>query len=126
MADLQMRFDNTPFGGNQNITLDPSDMPDWFPWGEQYKENVLRADNGKTWKYTWYRKERAELTFSGVGTHLVATFGSIASEGVEFLMYKDVNTASSGTGTFVFTGEFAYQPISPNVADFSFPVEELS
>ena len=129
MADpLQFRFDNTPFGGNQDKTLDPVEMPDWSPEGEQVKENLLRGDSGKVWKYTWYRKQQRHYSFSGVATSLVGTFGSLASEGVEFLVYFDVNDDSpqSGTGTYVFTGgAFGFTSLSPDVADFEFPIEEL-
>lgn len=127
MADIRHRFDNTPFGGAQNVTLQPSEMPDWYANDQVVKENFHRGDNGKAWKYTWYRKDSYTVSFRGVATHLVATFGSIASEGVAFLFYKDTSVANSGTGTYVYSGgAFVDSPFAPNLTDFDFSVERLS
>ena len=126
MPDIQHLFRNTYFGGSQNITLNPSEMPDWYPHDQIVKENFHRGDNGQSWKYTWFRKPSYNLLFRGVGTHMAATFGSLASEGVAILFIDDINTANSGTGTYAYSGgAFMHSPISPNLTDFDFPIERL-
>ena len=57
MADIRYRFDNTPWGGNHNVTLTLEEMPDWSPVGQEVRENQMRASGGRLWKYNWYRKE---------------------------------------------------------------------
>ena len=121
MADIIYRFDNTPFGGNFNVTIGVNEMPDFHPIGEEVKENVYNGNRGKIWRYQWYRKQAIGLAFNGVGALLAATMGSIAIEHVAFLWYKDLNNAG-GTGTMMYLGEFEQSPVSPNVTDFGFPM----
>jgi len=92
MANIVYRFDNTPFGGNQNVSLSEDEMPDYYPIGQDAKRNQIVSDSGRAWTYTWYRKELDSINFQGVGTALVATMGSIVSEDVAFLFYKDTST----------------------------------
>src|SRR3990167_7311297 len=105
MAEIIYRFDNTPFGGNQNFTCTPPDMPNWHPYGEEVKENVFTGYRGAKWRYQWYRKQSVQLSFDGVGTSVAATMGSFAKEHVNFLWYKDLLNAG-GTGTMIYLGEF--------------------
>lgn len=125
MPNIIYRFDNTPFGGNQNVTLSIDEMPDWFPKGQEVKRNLIRGNRGKLWSYTWYRKERVRMGFFGVGTAIVGTMGSLASEDVPFLWYKDTTT-NMGTGTMMFVGDaFEYTPLTPEQNDFVFEMEAL-
>jgi len=127
MADVIYRFDNIPWGGNHNVELEVDEMPDWSPIGQQMHENFLRSNNGKVWKYEWYRKDAVNLSFRGVGTAILATMGSIVREGVSFRWFEDINsgvTDGSGTGTMVYNaGAFEYQPLTPNLNDFDFSME---
>jgi len=123
MADIIYRFDNTPWGGNHNRTLTTDEMPNFFPIGEDVKQDVFFGDGGKTWKYDWYRKQVFELAFDAVGTAIAATMGSIAREGVWFRWYKDIDN-DGGTGTMVFLGEWSYNQLAPDLVEFSFSMRE--
>ena len=126
MPSPQYRFDNTPWGGNHNVELTLDEMPNWFPIDQEVKENLIRANGGKLWKYEWYRKEKETLQFEAVGSAIVATMGSIVAEGYQFRWFKDITTANTGTGTMVYTGgPFGYTPLSIVWNDFSFEMEEL-
>lgn len=124
MAELLFRFDNTPFGGAHDITLNATQMPDWSPTNEEAHINSHRMDTGRMWQYAWYRKKEYQFRFTDVGTDLAATMGSIAGGGVNFLWYENVNTENSGTGTFVYAGEFEQLPVAPDLTDFRFTIRE--
>ena len=126
MAEIIYKFDNTPWGGSVTDTLKVDEMPDWSPIGQEVKENFIRSNNGKVWKYEWDRKEAVNLSFRGVGTDVRNTMDTLVSDGVSFLWIKDVNDATAGTGTMVYSGgAFQYQPLTPQLNDFEFPMEEL-
>lgn len=123
MADIKYKFDNTPYGGNQSITLSLDQMPDFFPIDEDLKQNRYVSDTGKLWQYTWYRKRTYALQFRNVGTNLAATMGSFVREGYKINWHDDVDNAG-GTGTFTTSGGFAYRAISPDIVDFAFTLRE--
>lgn len=125
MADIAYGFNSVPWGGTINYILPLESMPDFSPVGESVKENMLRGNNGKIWKYTWYRKETQALAFTSVGTAILNVMRGLAVQGVPFLWHKDVYNGG-GTGTMVYTGgPFSHRPYSPGIIDFTFQMEEL-
>ena len=125
MAEIVYRFDNTPWGGNHNVTLKLAEMPDFHSEAQQESETLDRANRGKIWQYIWYRKEARVLPFRAVGSAVTATMGSLALEAVNIRWYKDLNN-SGGTGTMVYIGgPFDFTPLTPSINDFDFPMEEL-
>ena len=128
MADVIYRFVNTPFGGNQDITMTIDEMPDYFPYGQEVHVNTMRASAGKIWQYVWYKKLTANIPFRSVGSAVLGTMGSLASENVEFVWYQDINfpfVPGLGTRICAFVGgEFTYTPLTPTLYDFDFEIED--
>ena len=69
MADVQSRFDNTGFGGNQAFTVPVEDMIDYpYEGGKIIGKDSMEAQSGKLWEYQWFNKNRLNLHFGDVGT----------------------------------------------------------
>lgn len=129
MADVQYVFRSDPFGGAINATLGLGEMPDFFTRNEIVSENFIRATRGKVWRYEWYRKHNFSLPFRAVGSAILATMGTLAREGYEFLWYDYWKDASCGTYLMVFNGGesgFTYTQLTPDLYDFDFPMEETT
>lgn len=126
MAEIVYRFDNTPWGGNHNVTLGLEEMPDFHPDPVQLRdESLQRANRGKIWNYVWWNKQSVSLPFRAVGTAITATMGSLVREAVNIRWYKDLNNAG-GTGTMFYVGgDFVPSPLTPEINDFNFEMEEL-
>ena len=125
-SPILYRFRNDVFGGAHDITLTENDMPNFFPIGEDVRQNSHIADTGKLWQYTWFRRETYSMQFESVGTLISGSFGSMIRENYNILWYRDINAGAAGaTGTISHTGGWKYTPFAPNLVNFSLDVREV-
>jgi hypothetical protein len=127
MADIRFKFyAPSADGGYVDYTVPLSDMCD-YPWEpiENLGKDVVRAKKGKVWMYQYSNKNSWDLHFLDVSDGCVATMGSLARCGTDFLFIDDVDN-SGGTGTCVFVGEkWAPKETEEGLWTFDFSFEEI-
>lgn len=106
MANIQWKFYCPAGGGGYANYIIPSGDMGNYPYApeELFNRNTKRAQTGKLWSYEAYNIKKHVLHFADVGGNTIATLGSIARSGTEFLFIDDVYN-SGGTGTYFYTGD---------------------
>jgi len=123
VADLQFKFYCPSSGGELvDYTVPVSDMAD-YPWEpiELLGKDVVKARKGKVWLYQLFHKNAWSLHFRDVSANCVATMGSLARSGTDFLFIDDVND-SGGTGTCVSI-ENRWAPIEKEDGNWDFDLD---
>lgn len=122
----QYAFNNTVFGGLVNFAVPLEEMPDFYPVGQQVGQDIHTSHVGRAWQYDRWRKPVHRMTFRGIGTDTAATLGSIINQEYAFLFYDYVsNTATAGTGTYIFNGPYRRYDYGPDMCEFDFFITEV-
>lgn len=122
----QYAFNNTAFGGLVNFAVPLEEMPDFYPVGQQVGQDIHTSHVGRAWQHDRWRKPVHRMTFRGIGTDTAATLGSIVNQEYAFLFYDYVsNTATAGTGTYIFNGPYRRYDYGPDMCEFDFFITEV-